>query len=133
MSNIIEELPRYNVKTKYHAFIQLNEATRETLNLFNELEFNDWRCKSETFDHERRTLQLLVDNLDKLNIDVLEDFFKNSSNWLQRDFNWLRKDNVFYDVTYGERPEFKYTESAKDLQDCIACDNKKRFVLKSRY
>jgi hypothetical protein len=83
----IEELQYYTVESKCHAFIQLNEATKETLSLFNEGKFNDGRCSIKAQLHERKTLLSLVDNLDKFNIDILDEFIKNSANELQRDFN----------------------------------------------
>ena len=69
---------------------------------------------------ERTTLLLLVDNLDKLNIDILNQFIKSSSDELQRDFNWMGKDNSFYDVTPDKKPKFKYTGSEKSLYNRAA-------------
>jgi len=74
-----EELQYCTVESKCHAFIQLNEATKETLSLLNEGEFDERICEMEALEHERRTLLLLVDNLDELNIDILDDFIENSS------------------------------------------------------
>jgi len=89
-----EELQYYTVESKHHAFIQLNEATKETLSLFNEVRFHNVRCSIEAQKHERKTLLLLVDNLDikygnldLFNIDFLDEFIKNSANGLQKDFD----------------------------------------------
>ena len=116
----IEELRYYTVKSEHHAFNQL----KEILSLFERVdftkwEFSEWEFRRRARQHERRTLLLLIDNLDALNIDMLNEFLKNSSDELRRDYNWLCKDNEFYNVTHDKKPQYKYRDSEVKLRNRI--------------
>ena len=58
-----------------------------------------------------------------LNIDMLDEFIKNSSDELRRDFDWLCKDNEFYNITHGKRPQYKYIDSGIELRNRVSRDN----------
>ena len=116
----IEELRYYTVKSEHHAFNQL----KEILSVFERVDFAEWEFKLTEWEfrriarqYERRTLLLLIDNLDALNIDMLNEFLKNSSNELRRDYNWLCKDNEFYNVTHDKKPQYKYRYSEVKLRN----------------
>jgi len=114
-----EELQYYTVKSEHHAFNQI----KETLSVFNHMDFSEWRFRLTARKRERRTLLLLIDHLDMLNIDMLDEFIKNSSDELRRDFNWLRKDNEFYNITHDKRPQYKYRDSEIELRNRVSRDD----------
>ena len=116
----VYDLEYHTVKSRLHIFKQFNEATKNTLKLFNEADFIEWRCRAKARQQERKALLLMVENLDRFDIDILHEFIKNSSNELQRNFNWMGKDNRFYDVTPDKKPKFKYTGSEKSLYNRVA-------------
>jgi len=120
---IIEELQYYTAKSKYHSYTQLNVAIQETLNIFNKGEFNAGRCRIESVLNERKTLSLIIDNLDKFHVDILDEFIESSSDWLQRDFTWLPKDSAYWDVTRDKGPKIKYTGSTKELHNRLVYHN----------
>ena len=116
----VYDLKYHTVKSRLHIFKQFNEATKDTLKLFNEVNFIEWRCRVKARQQERKTLLLMVESFDRFDIDILHEFIKNSSNELQRDFNWMGKDNRFYDVTPDKKLKFKYTGSEKSLYNRVA-------------
>ena len=93
-----KELQYYTVESTYLTSIQLNEAIKETLSVFAQLDFNEERFMILALDNEHITLLSLVDNPDTLDV-----FIKNSSYELQRDFNWMSKDKEFYSTTRYKR------------------------------
>lgn len=118
------ELRYYTVISEHHAFNQI----KEILSVFNHVDFTEWRFRMRALRRERRTLLLFIDNLDTLNIDMLDEFMKNSSDKLRRDFNWLRKDNEFYNITDDKRPRYKYSDSEIKLRDRVSRDNSQCFM-----
>jgi len=77
-----KELRYYAVKSKCHAFTQLNEAIKETLSVFAQLDFNEERFMTLALENEHVTLLSL-----DYNPGTLEAFIKNSSDELRKDFN----------------------------------------------
>ena len=115
----VNDLKYHTVKSRLHIFKQFNEATKDTLKLFNEVNFIEGRCRVKARKQELKALWLMVENLDRFDIDILHEFIKNSSNELQRDFDWMGKDNRFYDVTPDKKPKFKFTCSKKSFYNHV--------------
>ena len=79
----------YTIKSTYHAFSQLNEAIKETLDVFAQMDFNEEWFMIIALENEHLTMLSLVNNPARIDADTLDIFIKNSSFALQGDYGWM--------------------------------------------